>query len=318
MSGNEHTTAGAGDFNYLDTIGTILDSLDALVYVSDLNSNELLYLNAYGRKLWGEPKNRKCWQVLQANQSAPCEFCTNDKLVDRDGKPTGVYVWEFQNTVNQRWFQCRDQAVLWPDGRLVRLEVATDITDRKLMEEQLRQAVALAEARANTDELTGLNNRRAFFALGDQTLKQAQRGAVPLALIMFDIDHFKQINDNYGHAVGDRVLMHLARVIKPLVRKADIIARIGGEEFAILMNNTGTEEALHLAERLRQAIADDTVRVAGHSLSCTSSFGIAVSSQGSVSLEQLLSEADHAMYRAKSQGRNRVEAPVVLPSNGPQ
>ncbi|SDW03509.1 GGDEF domain-containing protein [Marinobacter mobilis] len=296
---------GSGD--YPDTLQTILDSLDALVYVSDLETYELLYLNAYGRQLWGEPQGRKCWQVLQAGQAGPCSFCTNDRLVDDQGHPTGVYVWEFQNTDNQRWYQCRDLALRWTDGRLVRLEVAIDITDRKETEEQLRRAVALAEARANTDELTGLNNRRAFFALGEQATQQALRNGHPLSLIMFDLDHFKQINDSYGHAIGDRVLQNVATKVDSMARDADVLGRIGGEEFAILMYNTDTDESSHLAERLRQAIAASTIEAAGQTLGCTASFGIAAAHGRPISLEHLLSEADHAMYRAKSRGRNRVE-----------
>lgn len=307
MASDPSQPSKGGNGDYPDTLRTILDSLDALVYVSDLETYELLYLNAYGRQLWGEPKDRKCWQVLQGGQTGPCTFCTNNQLVDNRGEPTGVYVWEFQNTNNQRWYQCRDLALSWTDGRLVRLEVATDITDRKEAEEQLRRAVELAETRANTDELTGLNNRRAFFTLGEQATRQALRNQHPLSLIMFDLDHFKQINDSYGHAIGDRVLQKVATTVDSMARDADVLGRIGGEEFAILMYNTDPNESSHLAERIRQAIAESTIEVAGRPLGCTASFGIAAAHGRPISLEHLLSEADHAMYRAKSRGRNRVE-----------
>lgn len=106
----------------------IMDSLDALVYVADRESYEVLFLNAYGKKHWGDVVGKRCWQVLQGNQTGPCPFCTNDRLVDPEGNPTAVYVWEFQNTVTKQWYECRDQAIRWPDGRLVRMEIATDIT----------------------------------------------------------------------------------------------------------------------------------------------------------------------------------------------
>lgn len=109
----------------------IMDSLDALVYVADRQSYELLFLNAYGEKIWGDVIGKRCWQALQANQTGPCPFCTNDRLVDPEGNPAGVHVWEFQNTVTRQWYECRDQAIRWPDGRLVRMEIATDITVRK-------------------------------------------------------------------------------------------------------------------------------------------------------------------------------------------
>ncbi len=116
----------------------IVDSLDALVYVADMQTYELLFVNHFGRKLWGDVVGQKCWQALQKDQTGPCAFCTNDRLVSADGAPTGAYVWEFQNTVTNLWFECRDQAIRWPDGRLVRMEIATDITHRKEVETEMK------------------------------------------------------------------------------------------------------------------------------------------------------------------------------------
>ncbi|MFZ5775871.1 MAG: MASE3 domain-containing protein [Thermodesulfobacteriota bacterium] len=118
----------------------ILDSLDSLVYVADMQTYELLFMNKYGREIWGEPGGRLCWQVLQSDQCGPCPFCTNDKLLDPDGNPNDGYIWEFQNILNLRWYDCRDQAIRWHDGRLVRLEIATDITDRKQAEQSIQNA----------------------------------------------------------------------------------------------------------------------------------------------------------------------------------
>jgi PAS domain S-box-containing protein len=125
----------------------ILDSFDALVYIADMESYELLFVNKFGRETWGDIKGKICWQTLQEGQSGPCEFCTNKKLLDPDGKPAGVYVWEFQNTVTTDWFECRDQAITWDNGRYVRLEIATNINQRRNAEQereklqrQLRQA----------------------------------------------------------------------------------------------------------------------------------------------------------------------------------
>ncbi len=107
----------------------VMDSIDALAYVTDMSTYEVLFFNRYGKNLWGDITGQICWQKIQANQTGPCPFCTNSLLVDDDGHPTGVYVWEFQNTITRRWYQCRDIAIPWSNGRLVRLEIATDITD---------------------------------------------------------------------------------------------------------------------------------------------------------------------------------------------
>ncbi|MCK0162453.1 GGDEF domain-containing protein [Marinobacter sp. S6332] len=284
----------------------ILDSLDALVYVADFETHELLYMNGYGKNMLDEvEKGKKCWQVLQ-NADGPCSFCTNHLLVDSSGNATGVHVWEFQNRVNKHWYQCRDLAIRWTDGRLVRLEIATDITDRKNMEIALQNAQQRAEATSLQDELTQLNNRRAFFQLGGQFLKQAKRRNTPIAAIMFDLDHFKLINDTYGHEAGDAVLREVGSLLLAEVRESDIAARIGGEEFAVLLPESSQEHAMELAERLRNALDSLKVRYKQTELRPTASFGVAMLTPDDDRLESLLSRADEAMYLSKSDGRNRV------------
>ncbi|MFA6284268.1 MAG: MASE3 domain-containing protein [Desulfurivibrionaceae bacterium] len=123
-----------------ERLRSILDSLDAMVYVADMETYELLFINKYGRDIFGDCAGKKCWQILQAGQSGPCAFCTNGRLLSADGAPTGVYAWEFQNTVTQQWFDCRDQAIRWHDNKLVRMEIATDISLRKQAEDEIRKA----------------------------------------------------------------------------------------------------------------------------------------------------------------------------------
>lgn len=287
-------------------ISTILDGLDALVYVADMDTHELIFVNKYGREKWGEPLGRKCWQILQVGKTAPCDFCTNPKLLDSNGESTGVLVTEMQNTANQQWYQCRDEAVRWIDGRMVRLEVATNITDRKLMEEELRTAHLQAELLADTDVLTSLNNRRAFFNLGKQILHQAERNRTPVALVMFDLDYFKQINDKHGHAVGDEVLITIARVAEEQIRSSDVLARLGGEEFSLLMPQATLEQALTLAERLSKAFADNAIIKNNQKIVCTASFGVSTLNTNIKTLDALIAEADEALYIAKNNGRNQI------------
>ena len=116
---------------------TLLDAVDAVIYVADMQTYELLFMNKMARETSGGSLGGTCWATLQADQDGPCSFCTNNRLLDKDGKPKEPYVWEFQNTLNGEWYECRDQAVLWPDGRLVRMEIATNITKRKLAEETI-------------------------------------------------------------------------------------------------------------------------------------------------------------------------------------
>lgn len=288
------------------SIATILDSLDALVYVADMETYELLFCNKYGRDIWGEVQGKTCWQVLQQGQDGPCKFCTNDRLLDKAGNPTGVYVWEFQNTIDKHWYQCRDQAIHWVDGRIVRMEVATDITQRKLSEEQLKAAKKRAENLARKDELTGLDNRRAFFDQGYRIFKQSVRFKRPVSVIMMDVDYFKKINDNYGHSAGDKVLQVIAELLQKMVREVDVVARIGGEEFAFVLPETGMDEAVNLAERLRQEIAKTTVVHDEKQMHVTASFGVTSSPVANETLEAMLIKADDALFIAKKKGRDQV------------
>ncbi|MFA6411245.1 MAG: PAS domain S-box protein [Syntrophales bacterium] len=121
------------------TFSQVLNSLDALVYVVDMKTYEIVFINTYGQNIWGDITGKICWQTIQTGQAAPCEFCTNSKLIGPDGNPTEGVVWEFQNTVNKQWYACRDRAIHWPDGRIVRMEIATDFTFRKQAEEALEK-----------------------------------------------------------------------------------------------------------------------------------------------------------------------------------
>ncbi len=123
-----------------ERLNTVLNSINSFIYVADMDTYEVLFLNDYAIRTFGnECIGKKCWQVLQVGKTAPCEFCTNDRLLDKDGNPTGIYHWEFQNTKNDKWYDIQDYAISWIDGRIVRMEIATDITDRKTTELELKE-----------------------------------------------------------------------------------------------------------------------------------------------------------------------------------
>jgi diguanylate cyclase (GGDEF)-like protein len=173
---------------------------------------------------------------------------------------------------------------------------------------------------STTDYLTGLMNRRAFIEAAQSQLASAHRHGSPLSLIMFDIDHFKDVNDKYGHDVGDAVLIALAALARDEFRVEDIVCRYGGEEFAVLAPHSDREDAASLTERVRMAIEAMRVPLAGGGLvSVTASFGIVVApAETNVGLNALVHAADEALYRAKADGRNRVAVSAgvsPLPSN---
>lgn len=296
----------ADDFEYgFNCLTAIFDALDLLIYVSDLETYDLIYFNRYGVEEWGDPSHQKCFQILQQGQSKPCKFCTNSKLLDANGESTGVYVWEFQNTVNDRWYQCHDQAIKWVDGRYVRLEIAIDITDQKNLEQQLRVAHEVAHSNASLDPLLNCLNRRAFFERFDSVLAQANRNHTALTLVMMDVDNFKQINDAHGHNIGDQVLIKTTAVFKQTVRDADIFARFGGDEFILALPNTTEDNAIELLTRIQQQLLELPIEINIDS-DITFSFGI-TSSNDKDSVDNLLNQADIALYQAKNAGRNQIQ-----------
>lgn len=171
----------------------------------------------------------------------------------------------------------------------------------------LRRQKEYAELLARTDALTGLANRRAFDEAAEREVQRAQRYNTPLALIMTDLDHFKAVNDRYGHHVGDQVLQHFARILSASVRNIDLVGRWGGEEFAILMPGTDLEEAVQAAERMRQAVLAAPPPFDDTECAYTASFGVAAFHSATPTMVSLLGRSDAALYRAKDLGRNRVE-----------
>jgi diguanylate cyclase (GGDEF)-like protein len=170
---------------------------------------------------------------------------------------------------------------------------------------QHEQARQQAELLARTDPLTGLLNRRAFTDIASGLWNTAQRNGRPLSLILLDLDHFKSINDRYGHAVGDLALRETAQVLANECRQGDLAARWGGEEFMMLLPETTLEQARTLAERLRRQIAGETIMAGRVPVTVRASFGV-VDAVMAASLEELMHEADRRLYRAKQGGRDRV------------
>lgn len=159
---------------------------------------------------------------------------------------------------------------------------------------------------ANTDSLTELYNRRFVFGEADKLFSQSQQHATALSVVMFDIDHFKAINDSYGHAAGDALLKHVAKISKQCLRDNDVLARIGGEEFLAVLNGVPTLRAQEIAERLRMLLDQTQVEIEGRMVHCTASFGVASSGEDAKEFREVLQQADEALYQAKAQGRNQV------------
>jgi diguanylate cyclase (GGDEF)-like protein len=179
------------------------------------------------------------------------------------------------------------------------LGVIQDVTEQKELQDRL-------EEQANTDFLTGCDSRRHFLEHAGEELLRIRRYGGEMSMLMLDLDHFKNINDSYGHQIGDTVLKKLVQVCQELLREVDVMGRIGGEEFAIMLPETESERALEVAERLCQAVAAAEIPMEdGAPLHFTTSVGVASLTEDDTRIDEIIKRADSALYKAKHAGRNR-------------
>ena len=303
----DETRAFAEHFkSVVENIGEVIFRIDS--------QGRWAYLNPAWETLTGQPiagTLGRSWLDL-VEPSARAELADRAEALLRGEDHSARRAVRLETSGGLRWVELFIQCLRDQDGRVAGATgTLRDIDDRKRLEEHVITAKRRAEQRAreatllaSTDELTGLANRRAFMGQLDREIAGAAEFGWPLAVAMFDVDHFKLVNDRYGHAVGDRVLQLIAARAASVVRGGDLVGRLGGEEFGILMPGASPNEAAQVAERLREAM--ETVAQADESLpAVTISVGIAARA-GQRTAVELLAAADVALYAAKGEGRNRV------------
>lgn len=209
-------------------------------------------------------------------------------------------------------FEGESLGVLYALDRRPREYAPSDVDFMRILAKRAAYSIGIAHLieqmheLASTDELTGVANRREFFRRGTLEIERDDRTHRGLAMIMFDIDRFKAINDACGHAAGDEVLAEIARRCESVIRGVDLLARTGGEEFAVLLPEADTEVARSVAERLRVAVADEPFPVRGDDRRITLTLGVAVRTDADADVATLLGRADRALYEGKQAGRDRV------------
>lgn len=275
---------------------TLLRAVPAPLLILSRSHGALLQANAAARRFFGEAA------CADAGAIRAC-FQAGDFARLTENPPPAGEVAEFEARVVPPDGRPRDVLLVTTTavagGRETVLAILLDVTRRKEMEAHLQWL-------ASTDPLTGLANRSRFFEESAREISRARREEKPLAVLMADIDFFKRINDARGHDAGDAALRAFAGLCRSLLRGQDLAARMGGEEFAVLLPETGREGALVLAERLRAAV--EGLRLDGAAGGMTISVGVSEVLPGEPGVDAALSRADHALYEAKRAGRNRVLA----------
>jgi diguanylate cyclase (GGDEF)-like protein len=204
-----------------------------------------------------------------------------------------------------RWFLGRVTPLRTQERGAVISHMA--VTDRKLLEQELVRL-------ATIDSLTGLSNRRYFLEIAAREVERVKRFGAAASMVMIDLDHFKAVNDTYGHAMGDEALRSFAQVCKQALRKVDVLARLGGEEFVVLLPGTNETGAVDLAERLRLALGKTSIKGDQNQFRITASFGVSEVCANDEGVDKPLGRADSALYAAKRAGRNCVVGFGAIPS----
>lgn len=287
----------------------MLDQLHDAVYFVD-SQRRILYWNDAAEQLTGyrreEVIGRECYDgLLRHVDSSGCQLCHRDcPLVHaiEEGRPVNERLLLRRKDGRRISIEVRVMPVRDENGTIIGgVELFRDVTSTLVVESAYRQI----REEADRDPLTGLANRRYLDRMLAQSLPRRGHLDEPLSLIMTDLDHFKQVNDTWGHVIGDRALIQIAATLQGQCRPMDLVARYGGEEFVVLLPGHRLETAAQIAERLRVSVPASTPEELGHRR-LTASFGVAEAAPGE-SASLILKRVDGALYRAKSLGRDRVE-----------
>jgi diguanylate cyclase (GGDEF)-like protein/PAS domain S-box-containing protein len=266
---------------------------------------KIVYVNPAFEKLMGYTAADVIGQNPKMLQGPGTDDKTRYKIrkAMREGASIRTQILNYDKAGNELWLDINMVPLFDESGTLVYYAaIERDLTEYKKLQAHL-------ENMATIDSLTGLPNRQAFMQRANNEFNRARRYARPLTVVMIDIDHFKAINDQYGHAAGDDVLRQAANICQSRLRGSDFMGRVGGEEFVLLLPDTPPTNAYYVAERMRTHLCETPIELEnGTTLNITASFGVAPMNEDESDFDSLLERADEAMYHAKHEGRNQVKS----------
>jgi diguanylate cyclase (GGDEF)-like protein/PAS domain S-box-containing protein len=282
-------------------LDTVLNNVDAFVYMKD-KQRYFHYANNKTAEMFGQPMENIIGKLDSdvIGQKMADHFWQSDKMVFETNKKQTINEVAEDAEGNLRHYISMKMPYQIDEKSQAMIGFSTDVTELYQLKEQFKK-------QANTDALTGLYNRRYFFEHAVIEFNRAKRHKINLAVISIDIDYFKEINDKYGHPIGDKVLIELSNNILPGLRQEDILARIGGEEFSIILPNTSLVQAKVVAQRICHADNDYLVNELNiNKIKLQVSVGVVSMKDTDKDFDDLFIRADKALYKAKNSGRNQV------------
>jgi len=288
-------------------LSTILNNIDEIVYVQDVESGKYIYINPIVVDMYGiEPEELysnpdKWYDIVEGDKEyIRKKFNIKNKLkeIKENGKFRAEIKLKFDHT--EKWIKIKALPTINEDGKIERIiGIEHDVTEEKKLQIEL-------EKMAMYDTLTEIYNRRAYYIKINEMIERIKREGGELSIVITDIDKFKNINDTYGHDVGDVVLKHFANNLKANIREYDFVARLGGEEFIIVFN-TNVENAFTRTEEIRKLVEESTVVAGENIIRYTASFGVSnLKPEDKFNIEKVMKRADDALYISKNSGRNMV------------
>lgn len=292
---------------------SVVYDIPCLIFVVDPITGTIIYANQHMKELKGPTCVGRAFGEQFGGAGGRCCFVsyvhgnTNDAGNLENALENQC---EYYDDDAENWYHVHQRSIEWLDGTEKIVIAMSEINAFKRMQKSLSEAHAelalknrALKVAANTDRLTQLYNRQYLDTIIEKEHARAARYQTAFALILIDCDHFKAVNDTHGHQVGDTVLGEMARLLRETVRASDIVGRWGGEEFLLVLPDTGIASAARLSEKLRQTVETHEFPIVKHK---TASFGVALLKPGEA-ISDFISRVDQALYRAKLNGRNRVE-----------
>lgn len=286
---------------------SLVENTNDVIMVMDATPLEdggpfIVYVNPAFEKLMGYRADEVIGQNPKMLQGKDTDDKTRHKIRQAmgNGERIRTQILNYANDGQPLWLDINIVPIHNELGQLAYFAaIERDLTEHKMLQSRL-------EVLASTDSLTGLPNRQAIINKAEKEFARARQNNLPLSLVMIDVDHFKSINDKHGHAAGDHVLREVSTICQDVLRGSDVIGRIGGEEFVLLLPTAAQSNAEQVAERMRIRLASTKIYFHEQEFNITASFGVATLNDDDNTLQDMLDRADEAMYIAKNGGRNQV------------